>query len=90
MPVHIIPVDKLSPEALRGVIEEFISRNGTDYYIQLTSLASPQVAAADGECARYRIQSDIFPTRIPKVDLCPLSLKLEMDRMVNGCPLFTF
>jgi uncharacterized protein YheU (UPF0270 family) len=31
MAVHIIPVHKLSPEALRGVIEEFISRNGTDY-----------------------------------------------------------
>jgi uncharacterized protein len=31
MPVHIIPVNRLSPEALRGVIEEFISREGTDY-----------------------------------------------------------
>jgi uncharacterized protein len=31
MSIHIIPVNKLSPEALQGVIEEFISRNGTDY-----------------------------------------------------------
>jgi uncharacterized protein YheU (UPF0270 family) len=31
MPLHIIPVDKLSAEALHGVIKEFISRNGTDY-----------------------------------------------------------
>lgn len=31
MSVHKIPVDKLSPEALQGVIEEFISRAGTDY-----------------------------------------------------------
>jgi hypothetical protein len=31
MAIHIIPVDKLSAEALRGVIKEFISRNGTDY-----------------------------------------------------------
>jgi len=31
MPIHRIPVDKLSPEALQGVIEEFISRDGTDY-----------------------------------------------------------
>ncbi len=31
MSVFIIPVDKLSPEALRGVIEEFILREGTDY-----------------------------------------------------------
>jgi uncharacterized protein len=31
MSIHIIPVTKLSSRAFRGVIEEFISRNGTDY-----------------------------------------------------------
>ncbi len=31
MAIHIIPADKLSTEALQGVIEEFISRGGTDY-----------------------------------------------------------
>jgi uncharacterized protein len=31
MSVHIIPVNRLSSKALQGVIEEFISRNGTDY-----------------------------------------------------------
>ena len=31
MAVHIIPVNKLSTEALQGIIQEFISRNGTDY-----------------------------------------------------------
>lgn len=31
MSVHKIPVYKLSPEALQGVIEEFITRAGTDY-----------------------------------------------------------
>ena len=31
MSIHIIPVNKLSTVALKGVIEEFISRNGTDY-----------------------------------------------------------
>ena len=31
MSVHKIPIDKLSPEALQSVIEEFISRDGTDY-----------------------------------------------------------
>jgi uncharacterized protein YheU (UPF0270 family) len=29
--VHIIPINRLSREARRGVIEEFISRDGTDY-----------------------------------------------------------
>ncbi len=31
MSIHIIPIDKLSSEALQGVIKEFISRDGTDY-----------------------------------------------------------
>jgi hypothetical protein len=31
MTIHRIPVNKLSPEALQGVINEFISRDGTDY-----------------------------------------------------------
>lgn len=31
MSIRIIPVNKLSTKALHGVIEEFISRNGTDY-----------------------------------------------------------
>ena len=31
MAIHRIPVNKLSATALKGVIEEFISRNGTDY-----------------------------------------------------------
>lgn len=31
MSVYIIPISRLSREALQGVIEEFISRDGTDY-----------------------------------------------------------
>lgn len=31
MSAHIIPISRLSYEALKGVIEEFISREGTDY-----------------------------------------------------------
>ena len=31
MSIQIIPVNKLSAKALKGVIEEFISRGGTDY-----------------------------------------------------------
>ena len=31
MSIHIIPVGRLSAEALRGVIEEFVSLEGTDY-----------------------------------------------------------
>jgi hypothetical protein len=38
MAIHIIPVGKLSTKALQGVIEEFISRNGTDYGAMEASL----------------------------------------------------
>ena len=31
MAIHIIPANKLSAKALQGVIEEFISRDGTNY-----------------------------------------------------------
>ena len=31
MSVHVIPIDRLDAEILQGVIEEFISRQGTDY-----------------------------------------------------------
>ena len=31
MSVHRIPVSRISPDALQGVIEEFISRDSTDH-----------------------------------------------------------
>jgi len=36
----IIPYQQLSPEALRGLIEAFITREGTDYGWEEISLAS--------------------------------------------------
>ncbi|NIB44401.1 YheU family protein [Pseudomaricurvus alkylphenolicus] len=36
----IIPADKLSPEALQGLIEEFITREGTDYGVNEVDLVS--------------------------------------------------
>ena len=35
---HIIPTERLSPEAIQGVIEEFILREGTDYGEKETSM----------------------------------------------------
>lgn len=35
-----IPYQQLSPEALKGLIEEFVTRDGTDYGAQERSLAS--------------------------------------------------
>jgi uncharacterized protein len=31
MTIHIIPINRLTPEALQAIIQEFISREGTDY-----------------------------------------------------------
>lgn len=36
----VIPHHMLSPEALRGVIEAFVTREGTDYGVQDVSLAT--------------------------------------------------
>lgn len=36
----IIPYDKLSPEVLQGLIEEFVTRDGTDYGAREVSLRS--------------------------------------------------
>ena len=38
MAIHIIPVNKLTAKALQGIIEEFISRDGTDYGAMESSL----------------------------------------------------
>lgn len=49
----IIPPESLSPEALQGVLEEFISRDGTDYGEHELSLEAkvqrlkPQVLRGD-------------------------------------------
>ncbi len=34
----IIPHDQLSPEALQGLIEDFVTRDGTDYGLEEVSL----------------------------------------------------
>lgn len=38
MKAVIVPYQDLSPEALNGVIEEFVTRDGTDYGISEVSL----------------------------------------------------
>ncbi len=40
MTIHVIAVNRLSPDALHGVIEEFVSRGGTDYGETEASLES--------------------------------------------------
>ena len=44
----IVPTERLSPDALSGLIEEFVTRNGTDYGRREVSLAE--------KCAAIRKQ----------------------------------
>ena len=46
-----IPIEELSPEALEGVIEEYVSREGTDYGAEEYSLAD-KVAQVRRQLAR--------------------------------------
>lgn len=39
-----VPYDQLSPEALRGLVEEFVTRDGTDYGEVETSLDDKKAA----------------------------------------------
>ena len=40
MPTHVeVPYTALSPEALEGLVEEFVTREGTDYGLREHSLA---------------------------------------------------
>jgi len=72
-----IPLDRLSPEVLRGVIEEFILREGTDYGVQESSL--------DNKIAQVRLQlgrGDVLITFDPVTENCTLLTKHQFKRFV--------
>jgi uncharacterized protein len=71
----VIPHEKLSPEALRGLIEEFVTRDGTDNgYIQAT--LERNVAAVMAQLRRKEVVV-VFDDRtrtaniVPRQDLPP-------------------
>ena len=43
-----IPYDQLSPEALQGVVEEFVTRDGTDYGEVEILLVETKMCPGDG------------------------------------------
>ena len=72
-----IPLDRLSPEVLRGVIEEFILREGTDYGVQESSL--------DNKIAQVRRQlgcGDVLITFDPVTENCTLLTKHQFNCFV--------
>ena len=50
----IIPHDQLSPDTLRGLVEEFITRDGTDYGEHEISLAQ-KVTQVERQLARGEV-----------------------------------
>lgn len=65
----IIPYQQLSPDALQGLIEEFVTRDGTDYGEQEAPLAT-KVAQVKRQLAAKDIVI-VFDERSESVSLLP-------------------
>lgn len=63
----IIPHQQISPEALRGLVEEFITREGTDYGQEEFSLAQ-KVQQVERQLARGEVVV-VFDTASESVSL---------------------
>ncbi|HWV15953.1 MAG TPA: YheU family protein [Cellvibrio sp.] len=63
----IIPHQQISPEALRGLVEEFITREGTDYGLEEFSLAQ-KVQQVERQLARGEVVV-VFDTASESVSL---------------------
>ena len=72
-----IHLDRLSPEVLRGVIEEFILREGTDYGVQESSLDN-KIAQVRRQLAR----GDVLITFDPVTENCTLLTRHQFKRFV--------
>ena len=69
--------DELSPGALRGIVEEYVTREGTDYGVQESSL--------DNKIAQVRRQlgcGDVLITFDPVTENCTLLTKHQFKRFV--------
>jgi uncharacterized protein YheU (UPF0270 family) len=77
----IIPVDRLSPEALGGLIEEFVTRSGTDY--------GQREASLDEKCAAIRKQLTSGRAVIicdPASQTCNIVLSEDVQRPAANRP----
>lgn len=75
----IIPPEQLSPEALQGVIEEFITREGTDYGAVEFALADKvQQVRAQLRAGQAQIVFD------PHSETCTLLTREEIRQLSVG------
>jgi len=65
----IIPYEQLSPDALQGLIEEFITREGTDYGWEEVPLAT-KVAQVQRQLQRREVVI-VFDEKTESVSLLP-------------------
>lgn len=74
-----IPFEKLSPEALRGVIEEYVTREGTDYGSYEHNLEE-KVRAVEGQVRSRHVRILFNPSEetihlVPSEDCAQHSLR---------------
>lgn len=72
-----IPLDRLSPEILKAVIEEFVLREGTDYGASETSMGS-KIA----QVRRQLDSGDVLITFDPVTENCTLLTRHQFTRYV--------
>jgi uncharacterized protein len=65
--IMIIPADKLTPEALHGIIHEFVTREGTDY-----GHAETNLEAKCGQVRRQLESGDVVIVFDPDDGTCNL------------------
>ena len=73
-----IPLDRLSPEILKAVIEEFVLREGTDYGVQEVSLQS-KILQVEGQLAR----GDVLITYDPATETCTLLTRYQFRQFTD-------
>ncbi len=77
--LFIVPAGRLSPEALRGIIEEFVTRSGTDYGRREATLAE--------KCAAVRAQLKSGRAHItydPSAQTCTIVLSDDLRTFCAG------
>lgn len=72
-----IPLDRLSPEILKAVIEEFVLREGTDYGVSETSMDSKIT-----QVRRQLDRGDVLITFDPGTENCTLLTRHQFTRYV--------
>ena len=70
-----IPIETMSREALDGLIEEFVTRDGTDYGIEERTLEKKKDAVMS-----QLTRGDVVIVFDPESQTCNIVLERELDR----------